>query len=86
MSEDKNRRGICSAVAQILQKERAQRGFTLAAVATKAGLSYQMVRFVEQQKRNPTLDTLLRICEALGIRVEDLIAKARKSTTKAPKK
>lgn len=82
MSEDKYRRAICAAVAQILQEERARRGMTLAAVADKAGLSYQMVRFVEQQKRNPTLDTLLRICSAMEVEFIDVLKRATKATKK----
>ena len=82
MSEDKYRRAICAAVAQILREERADRDLTLAAVATKAGLSYQMVRFVEQQKRNPTLDTLLRICAAMEIDFIDVLKRASKSAKK----
>ena len=82
MAENKNRRAICAAVAQILQKERAQRGLTLAAVAAKAGLSYQMVRFVETQKRNPTLDTLLRICAAMEIDFEAVLKRAKREAQK----
>lgn len=82
MAEDKHRRAICAAVAQILQKERAQRGLTLAAVAAKAGLSYQMVRFVETQERNPTLDTLLRICTAMEIDFEVVLKRAKREAWK----
>jgi transcriptional regulator with XRE-family HTH domain len=82
MVEDKYRRAVCAAVAEILQNERAERGLTLAAVAAKAGLSYQMVRFVEKQDRNPTLDTLLRICNAMGIELVDVLKRANKMAKK----
>lgn len=82
MAEDKHRRAICAAVAQILKNERAQRGLTLAAVAVKSGLSYQMVRFVEKQERNPTLDTLLRICDAMEIQFVDVLKQATKTAKK----
>jgi len=82
MVEDKIRRAVCAAVAQILQKERAKRGLTLAAVAAKAGLSYQMIRFVETQKRNPTLDTLLRICSAMEIDFTNVMKQASKAAKK----
>ena len=82
MAEENNRRAICAAVAQILKKERARRGMTLAAVAGKAGLSYQMVRFVESQKRNPTLDTLLRICAAMEIDFESVLKRAKRDSRK----
>ncbi len=55
-------------------------------LAERAGLSRQMVSYIEQEERNPTLDTLLRLTAVLGVRLEDLLAKARKTATKpAPK-
>ena len=77
MDTGKNRRAICSAVAHILRQERQKRGLTLAAVAARAGLSYQMVSFVEKEMRNPTLDTLLRISVALEIDLAKIICQAQ---------
>ena len=82
MVEDKSRRAICAAVARIMQQEREKRGMSLSAVAAKAGVSYQMVGFVEKQKRNPTLDTLLRMCDALGVDFESVIRRAKVQTKK----
>ena len=36
-----------------------------------------MVSYVEQNERNPTLDTLLRMTTSLGVELEEIIAKAR---------
>jgi transcriptional regulator with XRE-family HTH domain len=77
MKTGKNRRAVCSAVAHILRQERQKRGLTLAAVAARAGLSYQMVSFVEKETRNPTLDTLLRIAAALEIDPAKIICQAQ---------
>jgi transcriptional regulator with XRE-family HTH domain len=82
MNMGKNRRAICSAVAQILRQERQKRDMSLAAVAAKAGLSYQMVSFVEKEMRNPTLDTLLRIAEALEVDISKTIGQAIRSAAK----
>ncbi len=79
MADNKKRRDVCSAIAHILQKERCERGLSLSAVAERAGLSYQMVGFVEKQKRNPTLDTLLRICDAMDIEFGDVLRRASKA-------
>ena len=49
---------------------------TLTAVATKAGLSYQMISYVERGLRVPGLDTLLRITSALEIDPADLLKRA----------
>lgn len=48
------------------------------ALAERAGLSQQMVSYVERGMRMPTLETLLRITDALGIELSGVIAKATK--------
>ena len=45
-------------------------------VAERAGLSQQMVSYVEREIRIPGLDTLLRITDALGVEVATVIAQA----------
>jgi transcriptional regulator with XRE-family HTH domain len=82
MTSDSNRRAVLSAVARILRDERLKMGLSLAAVAARAGISYQMVGFVEKEQRNPTLDTLLRISDALGIDFVKVITRAQKSVSK----
>ena len=48
----------------------------MTAVAAKAGLSYQMISYVERGLRVPGLDTLLRITLALEIDPADLLRRA----------
>jgi transcriptional regulator with XRE-family HTH domain len=79
VATEKTRRAICAAVARILQEERSKRGLSLSAVATAAGLSRQMVSFVEQEKRNPTLDSVLRICDAVGVDIETVLKRAKRA-------
>jgi transcriptional regulator with XRE-family HTH domain len=79
MPVNKMSEAICSQVAHLLKEERVKGGLSLSLVAQKAGLSRQTVSFVEQELRIPTLDTLLRITMAMGIDLEEIIAKARKS-------
>jgi len=45
-------------------------------VSKKAGLSQQMVSYVERGMRNPTLETLLRICAALEIDPAEVLNRA----------
>jgi transcriptional regulator with XRE-family HTH domain len=45
-------------------------------VARRAGLSQQMVSYVERDMRNPTLETLLRIASALEIDLADVLRQA----------
>jgi len=67
---------ISSAVVRLLQKERETRGLSMNAVAIRAGLSHTMISRVERELRKPTLDTLLRIAEAIDIDLWPLIKKA----------
>jgi transcriptional regulator with XRE-family HTH domain len=46
-------------------------------VAERAGLSQQMVSYVERDMRNPTLETLLRISAAIGIDFAKVMRQAK---------
>ena len=46
-------------------------------VAELAGLSQQMVSYVEREMRNPTLETLLRISAALELDFAEVIRSAK---------
>jgi len=73
-------------VARILKKEREKRRLSMTVVAAKAGLSQQMVSYVERGSRNPTLETLLRITAALDINLAKLIARASRTVSAAKMK
>jgi transcriptional regulator with XRE-family HTH domain len=74
----KRRIAICSEVAKVLKAQRERRQLSMTALAAKAGLSQQMISYVERGTRNPTLETLLRITQALDIPLGPIIAKAEK--------
>ena len=74
----KLREVISSEVARIVREERIKRGLSLNVLAERAGLSRQMVSYIEQEERNPTLDTMLRIAEVLEVPLDTLIRRARK--------
>ena len=78
-----SRDAVCAAVAVALRKERERQSLSMNAVAERAGLSQQMVSYVERGMRNPTLDTLLRITEALDIELALLLQRATKAATKS---
>jgi len=79
---DKSQQAICSRVARILRQEREKRGLSMNSVAEKAGLSQQMVSYVEREMRNPTLETLLRIAAAMEVNLADVLAQALKEGRK----
>ena len=69
----------CSEVATLLRKERERRGISMTALAERAGLSQQMISYVEREMRIPRVDSLIRICDALGIPADRLIHQALKA-------
>jgi len=69
---------ISTQVTRLLKEQRRKRRLSLNVLAQKAGVARQTVSYVEQEVRNPTLDTLLRITTALEVDLEQIIAKARK--------
>jgi transcriptional regulator with XRE-family HTH domain len=73
---------ICSEVAKSLREERERQGLSMNSVAQKAGLSQQMLSYVEREMRNPTLDTLLRIALVLKVDLGRVISKAEKHSSK----
>lgn len=75
---------ICANLARLLRSERERQGISLNSLAEQAGISRQTVSFIESQERNPTILTLLRITQVLGLPLEDLIARARSG--QAPRK
>lgn len=79
MPTEKLRTNICSEIARRLKAERLRQKLSLNVVSARAGLNRQTVTFIEQEQRTPTVDTLLRLTEVLGIKLEDLIRKARKT-------
>ena len=69
---------VCSGVAAILKRERLAKKLSLTRVAEKAGLSRQMISYVERGLRVPGLDTLMRICRVLGLDAADVIRRAQR--------
>jgi transcriptional regulator with XRE-family HTH domain len=69
---------IQTELARLLRAERIKQELSLNVLAARAGLSRQMVSYVEQEERNPSLDVLLRITDVLNIPLERMIARARK--------
>jgi len=59
-----------------LRERREKAGMSMNALAAKSGLSLTMISFVERGLRGPTLDTLLRIAEALEVDLWKLLKRA----------
>jgi transcriptional regulator with XRE-family HTH domain len=86
VAADKSQQAVCDRVARILRQERVKRGLSMNCVAERAGLSQQMVSYVERQMRNPTLETLLRIGAAVEIDLAEVLRRAMRGARKTPSK
>lgn len=78
MSKNSLRDAIAANAVRLLREEREKRGLSMNVVAQRSGLSHSIVSLIERDLRNPTLDTLLRIAEAIGIDLGEIITQAGK--------
>jgi Predicted transcriptional regulators len=83
MSEAELREKTSAQVAKILKELRKERGLSMTELAARSGLSRAMISFIENELRNPTLDTLLRIAAVLNVELADVLRDARKSAKSA---
>lgn len=65
---------IRSILAQRIARERAQRGWSLADVAERSGVSRSMLSKIEREEASPTTTVLVRIAIAFGITLSELLA------------
>ena len=69
-------RAISAQVSRVIAEERVRQGLSMNRLAEMTGLSLSMVSYVERGMRNPTLDTLLRLTDALALDLGVLIQQA----------
>jgi transcriptional regulator with XRE-family HTH domain len=70
---DEDAASLASAIGSRVRQERQSRKWTLDQLAEAAGVSRRMVINVEQGAANPSVGTLLRISDALGIGLPALV-------------
>jgi transcriptional regulator with XRE-family HTH domain len=76
VSKASEREAIIGRLTELLKAERLRQGLSLNQVATSSGLSHTMVMRVEKRERLPTIDTLLRISDAVGADLSVLLSRA----------
>jgi transcriptional regulator with XRE-family HTH domain len=64
---------IAAAIARTVHALRTRRSWTLDALATRSGVSKGMLVQIEQARTNPSIATLCRIADALGVSVPRLV-------------
>jgi transcriptional regulator with XRE-family HTH domain len=70
---DESTTALASAIGTRVKQERQERRWTLDQLAEAAGVSRRMVVNVEQGAANPSVGTLLRISDALGVGLPALV-------------
>ena len=71
---DNDPHALSAAIGAKVRSERQARGWTLDQLADRSGVSRRMVINVEQGTANPSVTTLLRLGDALGIGLQALVA------------
>jgi transcriptional regulator with XRE-family HTH domain len=85
VSRNSFREAIVANVVRLLREEREKRGLSMNVVAQRSGLSHSIVSLIERDLRNPTLDTLLRIADAIEVDLGEILTRARKGVPKSAK-
>jgi transcriptional regulator with XRE-family HTH domain len=85
VSSEDRRRFTCAEVIRHIRAERVRRGISMNRLAGMAGLSQSMVSRLESDPKNPTLDTLLRLADALELDLGAVIQQALANITSSPK-
>lgn len=57
---------------QSVQKKRKQKGLTQEKLAEEVGVDRSYMGFIERGEKNPTLDKVMKIADALDVEVSDL--------------
>lgn len=74
---NRSAQALCAKALLLLQKERERRGLSKYFISQTSGLSPQMVGYIERGMRNPTLETVLRIADAMDVKFETILKRAR---------
>ncbi len=64
---------VSQALARNLKRLRTERGHTLDVLAARAGVSRGMIVQIEQARTNPSVATVVRLADALGVSIARLL-------------
>lgn len=62
-----------------LRKAREEANLTQEELSFGAGVDRTYISQLENNKKSPTVDLLFRLCDAMGVRASELIARVEKS-------
>lgn len=85
MNKAESRKAVCAELARLLAEERERQAMSRNKLATLTGLNQSTVSRLESDPDNPTLDSLLRIADALKVDLGKLLSKATRRINSAVK-
>jgi transcriptional regulator with XRE-family HTH domain len=65
-------------LADALRRERGSRGWSQAELARKSGVDRSHLNDLEAERRTPNLETLEKLCKAMGIRISGIFLEAER--------
>jgi transcriptional regulator with XRE-family HTH domain len=65
---------VAKSVAQNVRSARIQRGWTLDELAARCGVSRGLLVAIEQQRANPSIQTLTRVADSFGVTLAALVS------------
>ncbi len=65
-------------IGPLIRKSRKEKKLTLKVVAEKAGISEGFLSQIENNVNSPSVDTLIKICNAIGVNAGDILNHAEK--------
>lgn len=71
------------AFGAVLRRMRKERGWTQENLAARADIERTFVSFLERGLRQPTLTSILKIAEALGVSAADIVGQVEAEMSKA---
>ncbi|MGA2106123.1 MAG: XRE family transcriptional regulator [Syntrophorhabdales bacterium] len=72
-SAEEKRKAVLADISSKIRRVRLQRGLSMDALAKRAGFTKSYVSQIENQKREPTIGTLVTLAHALGVNVFSII-------------
>ena len=74
---------ITAEIVRLLAEERKRCGLSNYAVSKRSGISQSTLSLVERGLRNPTMELILRIADAIGADLPAIMKQAQETITKS---
>jgi transcriptional regulator with XRE-family HTH domain len=70
-----------AALGRAIRELRHERGWTLEALAQRAGLHWTYIGGVERGERNPSWENVVKLAAALDVKTSELVMRAERPAT-----